>query len=100
MKGQFFDFLPAPAKNEPEKPIVKKIDPNSKPPKIEIQMGNYSQFDSNLIRSKAIEIKSKYKKGKITFEECERELNNLRKQYNGNLDDLLSDNTSATRSEK
>lgn len=32
-------------------------------------MGNYSQFDTNLIKSKGIEIKSKYKKGKITYEE-------------------------------
>jgi hypothetical protein len=47
---------------------MKKVDPNSKPPKIEQVMGNYSQFDSNLIKSKAIEIKSKYKKGKISFE--------------------------------
>lgn len=69
-KGQFYDFLPAP-KQEPEKPIImKKADPNSKPPKIQPVMGNYSQFDSNLIKSKATEIKNKYKKGKISYEEC------------------------------
>jgi hypothetical protein len=68
MKGQFYDFLPAPTKAEPEKPMVKKTDPNSKPPKVEVVMGNFSQFDSSLIKSKAIEIKSKYKKGKITYE--------------------------------
>jgi hypothetical protein len=95
MKGQHYDFLPA-AKNEPEKPIVKKTDPNSRPPKVE-QMGNYSQFDSTLIKSKAIEIKSKYKKGKITFEECEREINNLKKQYLGDFDALLTENTSDNR---
>ena len=55
-------------------------------------MGNYSQFDGALIRSKAIEIKSKYKKGKITFEEYEGEISKLRKQYNGSLDDVLNDN--------
>ena len=66
MKGQFYDFLPA-AKNEVEKPIVKKTDPNKGPPKVEQMVGNYSQFDSGLIKSKAIEIKSKYKKGKITY---------------------------------
>lgn len=53
IKGQYYDFFPA-SKQE-EKPIVmKKTDPNSKPPKIEQVMGNYSQFDSNLIKSKAI----------------------------------------------
>lgn len=33
---------------------MKKADPNSKQPKIEISVGNYSQFDANLIKSKAI----------------------------------------------
>jgi hypothetical protein len=34
MKGQFNDFLPGP-KVEQEKPLImKKADPNSKPPKI------------------------------------------------------------------
>ena len=37
-----------------EKPLVmKKSDPNSKPPKVEM-MGNFSQFDKNLIKSKVI----------------------------------------------
>ena len=48
---------------------MKKADPNSKPPKVEITMGNYSQFDKNLIKSKIIEIKAKFKRGKIIFEE-------------------------------
>jgi hypothetical protein len=46
---------------------MKKADPNSKQPKIELTVGNYSQFDANLIRSKAIEMKNKYKKGKIIY---------------------------------
>jgi len=47
---------------------MKKIDPNSKPPKIERAMGNYSQFDKTLIKNKVIELKTKFKKGKIIYE--------------------------------
>jgi archaellum component FlaC len=67
---------------------MRKSDPNSRPPKVEPMMGNFSQFDKNLIRSKVIELKSKYKKGKIIYEEYERELNNFRKQYPGDLDEV------------
>jgi hypothetical protein len=63
-------------------------------------MGNFSQFDSALIKSKAIEIKSRYRKGKIIYEEYERELNNLKKQYPGNFDELLEENVSNNRNEK
>lgn len=53
-----------------EKPLVmKRVDPNSTPPKIKPIMGNYSQFDKNLIKSKIIELKAKYKRGKVNFEE-------------------------------
>ena len=47
---------------------MKRVDPNSKPPKIEATIGNYSQFDPNLIKSKIIELKAKYKRGKVNFE--------------------------------
>lgn len=67
---------------------MKKSDPNNRPPKIEPTMGNYSQFDKNLIKSKLIQLKSKFKKGKIIYEEYEREKNNLRKQYPGDIDEL------------
>ncbi len=33
---------------------MKKSDPNNRPPKVEAIMGNYSQFDKNLIKSKLI----------------------------------------------
>ena len=67
-----------------EKPLImKRADPNSKPPKVEAIMGNFSQFDKNLIKSKIIELKTKFKKGKVNFEEYERELGNLKKQYPG-----------------
>lgn len=70
---------------------MKKNDPNSKPPKIEPLMGNFSQFDRNLIKSKVIELRMKFKKGKVIYEEYERELNNLRKQYAGDFEELLED---------
>jgi hypothetical protein len=54
-------------------------------------MGNYSQFDKNLIKSKVIELRTKFKKGKIIFEEYERELNNFKKQYPGDFNELLED---------
>ena len=44
---------------------MRKKDPNSSPPKIDRVMGNFSQFDKNLIKSKVIELKTKQKKGKI-----------------------------------
>ena len=67
---------------------MKRSDPNNRPPKIEQGLGNYSQFDKNLIKSKLIQLKSKFKKGKIIYEEYQRERNNLRKQYPGNIEDL------------
>jgi len=33
---------------------MKKSDPNSKPPKIEMNSGNNNRFDKSLIKSKAI----------------------------------------------
>ena len=48
---------------------MKKADPNSTPPKKQAVMGNYSQFDKNLIKSKVEELKLKFKKGKVNFEE-------------------------------
>lgn len=48
---------------------MKKSDPNSRPPRVEPIMGNYSQFDKNLIKSKVIELRMKFKKGKIIYEE-------------------------------
>lgn len=51
-------------------------------------MGNYSQFDKNLIKSKVIELRVKFKKGKINFEEYEREFSNFQKQYPGDPDEL------------
>ena len=62
---------------------MKRADPNSRPPKVEPIMGNFSQFDKNLIKSKIIELKTKFKKGKVNFEEYEREFGNLKKQYPG-----------------
>ena len=50
---------------------MKKHDPNSKPPKIEPVLGNFSQFDRNLIKEKAMELKKKFSKGKIIHEEFE-----------------------------
>ena len=67
---------------------MKKADPNSKPPKREPVMGNFSQFDKNLIKSKVIELRTKFKRGKIIFEEFERELNNFKKQYPGDPSEL------------
>lgn len=46
---------------------MKKVDPNSKPPKLEPTVGNYSQFDKNLIKSKIIEIKAKFRRGKVIY---------------------------------
>ena len=47
--------------------MMKKADPNSVPPKREGTAGNYSQFDKNLIKSKVIELRTKFKKGKIIY---------------------------------
>ena len=46
---------------------MKRVDPNSKPPKIEPALGNFSQFDKGLIKSKIIELKTKFKRGKVNF---------------------------------
>lgn len=67
---------------------MKRSDPNGQPPKIQPTMGNYSQFDKGLVRSKLIELKSKYKKGKIDYEEYQIEFNKLRKQYPGDIDEI------------
>ena len=72
---------------------MKKHDPNSKPPKIEPVLGNFSQFDRNLIKEKAVELKKKFSKGKIIREEFEGEMSKLRKQYPGDLDADLCENT-------
>lgn len=101
-KVQFNDYLPggspkaavASQPNLADKPIVmRKHDPNSKPPKIEQQLGNFSQFDRTLIKEKAVELRKKYNKGKIIHEEFDREWANLKKQYPGDLETDLVDNT-------
>ena len=64
----FNDYQPQAKASQEEKPLImKKNDPNSKPPKLDPAVGNFSQFDKGLIRSKVIELKMKYKKGKIIF---------------------------------
>ena len=64
----FNDYQPTSKATEEKPLIMKKNDPNSKPPKLDPSIGNFSQFDKSLIRSKVIELKMKYKKGKIIFE--------------------------------
>lgn len=67
--ANFDNYLPQPKVEVAEKPLVmKKADPNSKPPKINPIMGNYSQFDKNLIKNKVLQLRTKYNKGKIIHE--------------------------------
>lgn len=76
MKVQHYDFLPGSnpvQKAEVERPIdkpqvMRRADPNQKPPKIEPIVGNFSQFDTKLIQEKATEITAKFKRGKIIYE--------------------------------
>ena len=73
--------------------MMKKHDPNSKPPKIDSNMGNFSQFDKTLLREKAVELRKKFNRGKIIHEEFEREWNNLKKQYPGDFEADMTEGT-------
>ena len=97
----YADFRPVAAvKGEVvEKPLImKRADPNNRQPRVEV-MGNFSQFDKNLIRSKVIELKSKFKKGKIIYEEYERELNNFRKHYPGDFEEIMEEESGYAKKE-
>ena len=54
MKSQKYETSKPTEKYETtQKPIaIKKSDPNSQPPKVVATLGNYSQFDKNLIKEK------------------------------------------------
>lgn len=64
----FESYQPIVKEEVKEKPLImKKADPNGKAPVAQPIVGNYSQFDKNLVTSKVIELRTKYKKGKIIY---------------------------------